>query len=80
VAGRQKTEAPTTPTADRQPARLGNFAASLLRKIGAPLTASANFVAAYAYSDNYLIDLQHAVIMDVEATTAIRQAEVGAAN
>jgi hypothetical protein len=32
-----------------------------------------------AYSDNYLIDLQHAVIMDVEATTAIRQAEVGAA-
>ena len=33
----------------------------------------------YAYSDNYLIDLKHAVIMDVEATTAIRQAEVGAA-
>src|SRR6202453_62624 len=28
---------------------------------------------------NYLIDLKHAVIMDVEATTAIRQAEVGAA-
>ncbi len=42
-------------------------------------TASANAVAAYAYSDNYLIDLKHAVIMDVEATTAIRQAEVGAA-
>jgi hypothetical protein len=42
-------------------------------------TASANSVAAYAYSDNYLIDLKHAVIMDVEATTAIRQAEVGAA-
>ena len=36
-------------------------------------------VAGYAYSDNYLIDLKHAVIMDVEATTAIRQAEVGAA-
>ena len=35
--------------------------------------------AVYAYSDNYLIDLKHAVIMDVEATTAIRQAEVGAA-
>jgi len=33
----------------------------------------------YAYSDNYLIDLKHAVIVDVEATTAIRQAEVGAA-
>jgi hypothetical protein len=42
-------------------------------------TASANSVAAYAYSDNYLIDLKHAVIMAVEATTAIRQAEVGAA-
>ena len=33
----------------------------------------------YAYSDNYLIDLKHAVIMDVEATTAVRQAEVTAA-
>ena len=30
----------------------------------------------YAYSTNYLIDLDHAVIVDVEATTAIRQAEV----
>jgi transposase len=42
-------------------------------------TASANSVAGYAYSDNYLIDLKHAVIMDVEATTTIHQAEVGAA-
>ena len=42
-------------------------------------TASANSVASYAYSDNYLVDLKHAVIVDVEATTAIRQAEVGAA-
>ena len=41
--------------------------------------ASANSVAGYAYSDNDLIDLKHAVIVDVEATTAIRQAEVGAA-
>jgi transposase len=32
----------------------------------------------FAYSDNYLIDLKHAVIIDVEATTSIRQAEVGA--
>ena len=40
--------------------------------------ASANSVAGYAYSDNYLIDLKHAVIMDVEATTTIRYAEVGA--
>jgi hypothetical protein len=33
----------------------------------------------FAYSTNYLIDTQHAVILDVEATRAIRQAEVGAA-
>jgi transposase len=42
-------------------------------------TAAADKPAVYAHSDNYLIDLKHAVIMDVEATTAIRQAEVGAA-
>ena len=30
-------------------------------------------------ADNYLIDLKHAVIMDVEAATAVRQAEVTAA-
>src|SRR5271169_2493283 len=42
-------------------------------------TAAANTPAVYAYSDNYLIDLKNAVIMDVEATTAVRQAEVGAA-
>jgi hypothetical protein len=42
-------------------------------------TAAADKPAVYAYSDNYLIDLKHAVIMDVEATTAIRKAEVGAA-
>ncbi len=33
----------------------------------------------FAYADNYLIDNQNAVIVDVEATRAIRQAEVGAA-
>jgi len=32
----------------------------------------------FAYATNYLIDTQHSVIMDVEATRAIRQAEVGA--
>lgn len=32
----------------------------------------------FAYATNYLIDLEHAVILDVEATTAVRQAEVGA--
>ncbi len=42
-------------------------------------TAAAGGPAAYAYCDNYLIDVQHAVIVDVEATTAVRQAEVGAA-
>ena len=42
-------------------------------------TAAAHTPAVNAYSDNYLVDLKHAVIMDVEATTAVRQAEVGAA-
>jgi transposase len=35
-------------------------------------------LAFFAYCTNYLIDLKHAVIMDVEATTAVRQAEVTA--
>ena len=30
----------------------------------------------FAYADNYLIDLKAAIIVDVEATRAIRQAEV----
>src|SRR5471032_946063 len=42
-------------------------------------TAEAGGPAVYAYADNYLIDLKHAVIMDVEPTTAVRQAEVRAA-
>jgi hypothetical protein len=42
-------------------------------------TAAADTPAFYAYADNYLVDLKNAVIMDVEATTAVRQAEVGAA-
>jgi transposase len=33
----------------------------------------------FAYSTNYLIDVEHAIIVDVEPTTAIRQAEVLAA-
>ena len=33
----------------------------------------------FAYADNYLIDVKFGVIMDVEASRAIRQAEVGAA-
>ena len=42
-------------------------------------TAASDTPAFFAYSDNYLVDLKNAVIMDVEATTAVRQAEVGAA-
>ncbi len=37
-------------------------------------------LAFFAYSDNYLIDLKYAFIVDVEATTSVRQAEVGAAH
>ena len=32
----------------------------------------------FAYSTNYLVDLENAIIVDVEATAPIRQAEVGA--
>jgi transposase len=35
--------------------------------------------AQFCYATNYLIDVQNAVIMDVEASTAVRQAEVTAA-
>jgi transposase len=33
----------------------------------------------FAYADNYLIDVKCGIIMDVEASRAVRQAEVGAA-
>jgi hypothetical protein len=33
----------------------------------------------FAYADNYLIDVKSGIIMDVEASRAIRQGEVGAA-
>jgi transposase len=33
----------------------------------------------FAYADNYLIDVEYGIILDVEASRAIRQAEVGAA-
>jgi transposase len=41
-------------------------------------TAASRERAFFAYSTNYMIDLEHAVIVDVEATTALRQAEVTA--
>jgi hypothetical protein len=36
-------------------------------------------LAFFAYADNYLIDVKFGIIVDVEASRAIRQAEVGAA-
>jgi hypothetical protein len=33
----------------------------------------------FAYADNYLVDVKFGIIMDVEASRAIRPAEVGAA-
>ena len=42
-------------------------------------TAAHRGPAFFAYSANYLIDTDNAIIVDVEATTAIRQAEVLAA-
>lgn len=42
-------------------------------------TAAWGGPAVYAYCTNYLIDVEHAIIVDVEASTAVRQAEVTAA-
>ena len=42
-------------------------------------TAAQKGPAVFTYSDNYLIDTDNAVIVDVEATRSIRQAEIGAA-
>ena len=42
-------------------------------------TAAHSGQAQFCYATNYLIDLEHAVIVDVEASTAVRQAEVTAA-
>ena len=44
-----------------------------------PATGAMRGPAFFAYSDNYLIDVKFGIIMDVEASRAIRQAEVGAA-
>src|SRR5512146_737250 len=54
-------------------------------KFVSPVDPAARWTAAhggqafFAYSTNYLIDVEKAIIVDVEATTAIRQAEVLAA-
>jgi transposase len=42
-------------------------------------TAQKGGPAEFCYATNYLIDVEHGVIVDVEATTAVRQAEVTAA-
>ena len=43
------------------------------------MTAAHRGPAFFAYSTNYLVDADYAIIVDVEATTAIRQAEILAA-
>jgi transposase len=42
-------------------------------------TGAMKSAAFFAYADNYLIDVKAGIILDVEASRAIRQAEVGAA-
>ena len=41
-------------------------------------TGALRNAAFFAYADNYLIDVKFGIILDVEASRAIRQAEVGA--
>ena len=53
------------------------FVSPLIRRPSGP--ALMRGPAFFASATNYLIDTQHAVILDVEATRAVRQAEVGAA-
>ncbi len=43
-------------------------------------TGAMKSAAFFAYADNYLIDVKLGIIMDVEASRAIRQAEVGASH
>jgi Transposase DDE domain len=60
-------------------------ATEVTRKFISPADPAARWTGAhggqafFAYSTNYLIDVDNAIIVDVEATTAIRQAEVLAA-
>ena len=62
--------------------RISRYCLPLEAKInGSPTDPAARWSAAsggpavYVYADNYLIDLKHSVIMDVEAVTAVRQAD-----
>src|ERR1700757_1260964 len=60
-------------------------ATEIVPKFISPADPAARWTAAhggqafFAYSTNYLIDVENAIIVDVEPTTAIRQAEVPAA-
>ncbi len=59
-------------------------ASEVVPKFVAPADPAAQWTGAlrnaafFAYADNYLIDVKFGIIMDVEASRAIRQAEVGA--
>lgn len=59
-------------------------ATDVVPKFVAPADPAAQWTGAlrnaafFAYADNYLIDVKTGIIMDVEASRAIRQAEVGA--
>ena len=59
-------------------------ATSVIPKFVSPSDPAAQWTGAlksaafFAYADNYLIDVKFGIIMDVEASRAIRQAEVGA--
>src|SRR3979490_1320032 len=75
---------------ERPAARLRNISPALPTARSAPQapapadpatrwTAAHRGPAFFAYSTNYLIDVDNAIIVDVEATTAIRQAEILAA-
>jgi transposase len=55
------------------------YLATLDDAASAQWTGAMRGPAFFAYADNYLIDVKFGIIMDVKASRAIRQAEVGAA-
>src|SRR5688572_10874040 len=79
----------TEPLSPRQGGRSGSTSTGLMRRLRArlprfvsrsdPAAQRTGAMRGPAYATNYLIDLDYAVIINVEASRAIRQAEVGAA-
>ena len=65
----------TQPLVRKHPEAEGDLACRSCRPAPPEPTANRPF---FAYSTNYLVDLENAIIVDVEATAPIRQAEVGA--